>query len=124
MEVDPIPADIQNFILRHVDSVAQLEALLLLRGNTHETWTPAITAKRLYANEQEITEVLDRLCEDGLLKVNDGVYRYDADPELRGLIDRLVEVYSRHLIAVTNMIHAKPRRIRQFADAFKIRKDR
>jgi len=38
------------------------------------------------------------------------------------LIEQLVEVYSHHLIAVTNLVHSKPRRIGSFADAFKFRK--
>jgi hypothetical protein len=40
------------------------------------------------------------------------------------MIARLADVYARHLIPVTNLIHSKPRRIREFADAFKLRKDR
>ncbi len=52
------------------------------------------------------------------------MYRYECASEARQKVDRLASVYSRHLIPVTNMIHAKPRRIREFADAFKFRKDR
>ncbi len=125
MTREPIPADIQDFIVRHVDSVTQLEALLLLRGNPGETWDLSRTARRLYTTEQEVAEVLALLCADGLLSVNNGIYRYDcATPEERSLVDRLADIYSRQLIPVTNMIHAKPRRIRQFADAFRLRKDR
>ena len=40
------------------------------------------------------------------------------------LVARLSEVYRRHLIPITNLIHSKPRRIREFAEAFKLRKDR
>ena len=40
------------------------------------------------------------------------------------MIDRLADSYAKQLIPITNMIHSKPRRIRQFADAFKFRKDR
>jgi hypothetical protein len=32
-------------------------------------------------------------------------------------------LYAANLIPVTNLIHAKPSRIREFADAFKLRKD-
>lgn len=125
MTGERIPDDIQDFIIRHVDSVTQLEALLLLRGNPGETWDLSKTARRLYTTEQEVAEVLARLCADGLLSVSNGFYRYDcATPEERNLVDRLADIYSRQLIAVTNMIHAKPRRIRQFADAFRLRKDR
>jgi D-serine deaminase-like pyridoxal phosphate-dependent protein len=120
-----IPADIQDFIIRHIDSVTQLEALLLLRSNAGETWNLSMTAKRLYTTEHEVAEVLALLCHDGLLSVSEGVYRYDgATPEQQSLVDRLAALYSRHLISVTKLIHAKPRRIRQFADAFRLRKER
>jgi hypothetical protein len=125
MADEPIPDEVRDFILRHIDSVAQLEALLLLRANPGESWTVGGAAKRLYAGEPEIADVLTRLCEDGLVSVADSIYRYDAATAgQRSLVDRLADVYSRHLIPVTNMIHAKPRRIREFADAFKFRKDR
>ena len=39
------------------------------------------------------------------------------------MVALLAEHYKRHLIPITNLIHAKPRRIRQFADAFKLKKD-
>jgi hypothetical protein len=125
MTHEPIPADVQDFIVRHIDSVTQLEALLLLRANPGDTWDLPTTAKRLYTSEQEVAAALGLLCDEGLLSVTDGVYRYDcATPLQRGLVDRLSDIYARQLIPVTNMIHAKPRRIRQFADAFKFRKDR
>jgi hypothetical protein len=119
-----VPNDVLEFIRRHIDSVAQLEALLLLRANANEEWDAAKAAKRLYTTEQDIADVLARLCADGFLVCKDNVYRYECAPEQRQKVDRLASVYSRHLIPVTNVIHARPRRIREFADAFKFRKDR
>jgi hypothetical protein len=49
-----VPDDVRDFILRHIDSVAQLEALLLLRANPDEDWDAPKTAKRLYTTHQEI----------------------------------------------------------------------
>jgi hypothetical protein len=118
-----IPDDVRDFILRNIDSIAQLEALLLLHANKGETWDVARTASRLYATEEEITEVLTHLCAAELLSNKDGLYRFDCDPAMQGLVDRLAEVYRRQLIPVTNTIHAKPRRIREFANAFKIRRN-
>jgi len=120
-----IPDDLRDFILRHIDSVAQLEALLLLRSNPGADWDAAEAAKRLYIGEQAAAEVLGRLCADGLLGQNAGRYRYqERNEEQRRMVDRLAEAYARHLIPVTNIIHAKPGRIRQFADAFKFRRNR
>jgi hypothetical protein len=87
MADEPIPDDLREFILGHIDSIAQLEALLLLRRNPGTTWNASSVAQRLYVSEGEATD-------------------------------------SRHLIPITNMIHGKPRRIREFSDAFKFRRDR
>src|SRR5262249_54429198 len=114
----------RDFILRHIDSVAQLEALLLLRANPKQDWDVKQTAARLYAGEREVAELLARLCADGLLRCNGDLYRYGCQtPEQGAMVDDLAATYSRHLIPVTAIIHAKPRRIREFADAFKFRKD-
>ncbi len=122
---DLIPEDLRDFVLRHIDSIAQLEALLLLRRNPTEAWTADVAAKRLYTTEAEATNVLDQLCADGLLICTDGSYRFDPQSdEQRQMIDLLAESYRRHLIPVTNLIHGKPRRLREFSDAFKIRKER
>lgn len=71
MADDLIPEDLRDFILRHIDSIAQLEALLLLRRNPEETWTAEASAKRLYISEADATHVLDRLCADGLLRCSE-----------------------------------------------------
>jgi hypothetical protein len=125
MADDLIPGDLRDFILRYIDSIAQLEALLLLRAHAGEEWDAKQTAARLYAGEPEVAEVLARLCADGLLCCNQGLYRYaPQSPEQQAIVERLAAAYARHLIPVTNMIHGKPRRIREFADAFRFRKDR
>jgi hypothetical protein len=125
MANEPIPDDLREFILGHIDSIAQLEALLLLRRNPSTTWTPRSVAQRLYVSEGEATDLLRRLHDEGLLAVNENSYRFDPQSaEQRQLVDRMADAYSRHLIPITNMIHAKPRRIREFSDAFTFRKDR
>lgn len=123
MADDPIPGDVRDFILRHIDSIAQLEALLLLRADSTQTWDAARVAARLYAGRDEIREVLVQLCADGLLTCKDDIFHFECSPEMQAAVDRLVTVYRQHLIPVTNLIHAKPRRIREFANAFKFRKD-
>lgn len=125
MPDSPIPLDLQNFIVRHIDSIAQIEALLLLRRHAPEDWDVTSTARRLYISEQETSEILENLCEDGLLQCGAGVYHFAGrTPEVERLVGRLAEAYAENLVAVTNIIHGKPRRIREFANAFKLRKDR
>ncbi|WP_296206054.1 hypothetical protein [uncultured Hyphomicrobium sp.] len=132
MPDSPIPHDLQTFIVRHIDSIAQIEALLLLRRHVSETrpevrnqtWDVASISRRLYISEQETLEILENLCADGLLTCGDGTYRFSCPPETERMVERLAETYAENLIAVTNIIHGKPRRIREFANAFKLRKDR
>jgi hypothetical protein len=124
MTDDPVPGDVREFIMRHIDSVAELEALLLLRANPNESWDVPSVARRLYTAESQIAGPFGRFCDEGLLTCMDHIYKYAPAPELAALVDKLAVAHARHLIAVTNLIHAKPRRIREFADAFKLRKDR
>ena len=120
-----VPDDVREFILQYIDSITELEALLLLRANPDERWDLAGTTGRLYTDESEVEAVLSRLCAAGLLDCQEDVYRYAPQrEEVRVLVDRVAAVYARHLIPVTNMIHAKERRIRDFADAFRFRRDR
>ena len=122
---DGIPVEVRDFILDHIGSIAQLEALLLLRANPGERWDAASISKRLYMSERDVEPLLAQLCADRLLSFAEDTYRYAPEPEERRLVvDRLALVYARQLIPVTNMIHEKQRRIREFADAFRLRRDR
>jgi hypothetical protein len=118
-----ISADLRNFIARYIDSVAQLEALLLLHKDPTEKWTLEGVARRLYTGESETAAVLSRLSGDGMVTHQDQFYWYECAPALAPTVDRLSDAYRHQLIAITNLIHAKPRRIREFADAFKLKKD-
>jgi len=119
-----IPDDVRDFIIQYIVSVAQLEALILLRANPDERWDVRAVAKRLYTDESSIAQALSKLTQDGLLTCDGALYRYDRDDPRRLAVDRVVATYAKQLISVTKLIHAQPDRIRQFADAFKFRKDR
>jgi hypothetical protein len=125
---DPlIPDDVQAFLLNRIDSIAQLEALLLLRTNPTHEWTAETLAKRLYISVQETAVLLERLRADGFLVAlpdPPGSYQYQpASSALAHMLDRVADLYTAYLIPVTNLIHTKPRtRVQESADAFKLRK--
>lgn len=104
--------------------MGQLEALLLLRADPDKTWDVAQLARRLYVNEAEAAAILAHLVEQGFVIAAGGSTRYDPGNKHNLIIDRLAEAYARQLIPITNLIHAKPRGIRAFADAFKIKRDK
>jgi hypothetical protein len=127
MADDLLPDDVKAFLLRHIDSIAHLEALLLLRANRELAWNAETLAKRLYTPVEETAEILARLCADGFLAVQGSesfLYQYHCPSrEQADMVDQVAVFYARYLIPVTHLIHAKPRtRVQAFADAFKFRK--
>ena len=119
----PVPEDVRDLILRHIHSVAQLEALMFLRARPAESWDAPSIAKRLYAPETEMVHALARLCSDGFLRREGPAYRYESSEESSGTVDRLAAAYARHLIPITQLIHTMSPNITAFSEAFKFRKD-
>ena len=122
-----IPEDVAQFIASQIDSIMQLEALLLLRREPQDKWSASTLAQRLYTSESETVDTLESLCAAGLVIAcgsEPTIYRYEPlSPELRDLVDHTADVYSKHLVAITNLIHSQPKtRVQEFADAFKIRR--
>jgi hypothetical protein len=125
MADDLVPSDVREFLLTYIESVAQLEALLLLMNKPEATWTAASVAAHLYIEESQAREVLERLCASGLAGCAKLAFWFNGDPPgQREIVERLAALYRNHLIPVTNLIHAKPSGARAFAAAFKLRKDR
>lgn len=124
MSHESLPAELRDFLVRNIDSIAQLEALLLLRASPEPGWSAGDAAARLYVGEPDAVEALSHLAAVGLLERSGDRYKYaPQSSELSRAADLLADSYRHHLIPITNLIHAKPRRIRQFADAFKLKKD-
>ena len=124
MADDPIPTEIRNFLVRCIESVAQLEALLLLRTTPQQAWNVPDVARRLYVAEKEAAQLLGGLVGSELAVTDGEAYRYQPrDCEMLDLVDQLAEAYARSLVPVTRVIHERDIAIRKFADAFKIRKD-
>ena len=125
MDTSGIPDDIRRFLLQHIDSVAKLEALLLMRHHAAQDWDAGLIAKRLYINTQQASTILADLSKVGLCRVTEpqgSCYRYDpVNDSLGDVVSRLAEVYARQLIPVTNLIHSRsPSSLQHFADAFKV----
>lgn len=125
---DLLPDDVKAFLLRYIDSIAHLEALLLLRTNAALAWSADRLAQRLYISVQDTAEILARLYADGFIAAQSSeplLYQYHCPSrEQAHMVEQVAMLYARYLIPVTHLIHAKPRtRVQAFADAFKLRKD-
>lgn len=129
MENAPFPEDLRRFVLTSIPSVPFLEALLLLRANPAQQWHATTLAERLYVRERTAHALLEDLARAGMATrcdaPPDDCYQYmPSSDQLRDRIDALANLYSRHLVEVTMLIHSSlDRKAQQFADAFKLRKD-
>lgn len=124
---EPVSPRLRAFLLEHVESVAQLEALLLLLllRRERKPLPVAIVARALYVPEPIAAEELAALGLRGLLATEADAWRYaPASAKTAALVEELAETYARALIPVTNIVHGNPLRLRRFADAFRFRKDK
>jgi hypothetical protein len=126
MQTEEIPDAVRRLIIENIDLVPELEAILLLREFPEHTWTADEAGQRLYVSRNVAVDVLETMTERGFF-VRDGEgYRYSPrSADLASVVDLLAVAYSKQLRAVTMLIHGKPSAgVRQFAEAFRLRKDK
>jgi predicted ArsR family transcriptional regulator len=120
----------QAFVADYIDSVLQLEVLLLLRARGDQPSSAEQISKELRIDAAWAAEQLQNLCNRSILVCTDEpvrTYRYQpARDDLRHTVDDLAQAYADRRVAVISLIYSKPMdKIRGFADAFRIRpKDR
>lgn len=129
MAGDPIPERVKEFISESIDSIAELEALMLMFRDPAVGWSASALAERLYSSPDQTEGAIAKLHALGLsdVKADDlETYHYrPSTPELGEMVEQIAETYSKYLVPVTNLIHSKPQsKVQQFADAFKLRKRR
>jgi hypothetical protein len=121
MSADQLPPAVRRFIAERIDSIPELEALLLLREYRSRTWTAAEAGERLYVSGTVAAYILAVLEQRGFVSSEGQGYRYTpGSNEQEGTIDALASAYAHHLVPVTELVHAKPSTsVRYFADAFR-----
>jgi DNA-binding IclR family transcriptional regulator len=98
--------------------------MLLLRGEPGTAWDAPTLARRLYVAQNRAAELLQQLAEAGFVAPAPPGWQWRPAPEVAARVDELATVYSENLLGVTELIHSRDdRRARQFADAFRLRKE-
>lgn len=122
MDQSRLPDAVKRFILLSIPSVPYLEALLIFRNKSSQSWGADEIAPRLYLNQAVAQDLLDALRQNGVLSMDSvtGKFRYQPEtPEMANMIDELAQAYPHHLIEVTHLIHAKMnKKAHKFANAF------
>jgi hypothetical protein len=121
--LQPIPDEVRRFVLFAIPSVPFLEALLLMRSTPRQTWTAAQIASSLYVGEGKAADLLAELSAAAIVERKLSGFRYcPRDEQMAELLDSLAAAYSRHLVEISQMIHAKTNgKPHHFANAFILR---
>ena len=119
-----LPAPITEFISHHIQSVEQLEVLVLLNRDPQAHWS----AKRVYdvvlSTLQSVQRWLDDLTRRGLIQKHadeTDCYQASADEAIRSQVAQLAECYRNTPVRVIEAIYRRESSaVQSFADAFKL----
>jgi hypothetical protein len=125
---EDLPPHVLRFLEENIDSVPQLETLLMMDREPDRFWLVADVASRNYTSEQRAAEILSALQRRGLVSSEAGPLRFRFNPakvETRALVSDLARCYQKNLSRITTIIHSKPSTsVTEFARAFDLKKDR
>lgn len=129
MSVPGIPENVLQFIAAKIDTVPQLEALLLLWENPRREWSEQELAGRIYVSDEAAAAILQALHRRQLTATtNDSPpkYRYSTAWDPSGeVMSEVAGTYRRHLVPLATYIHSRASSaVREFARAFDLKKDR
>jgi hypothetical protein len=122
------PAEIEQFIGQHIESLAQLEMLLLLRTESTRSWSCFDLARQLYITPDVCTTIIADLERRGFVlrdAADSSLARYrSGGASVDQLIDQLAALYQQRRVAVITLIYSKPvKKVQTFADAFRLRRE-
>jgi hypothetical protein len=125
---DEVPGRVLRFLEDNIETVPQLETLLMMSEEWNRSWPIAEVASRNYISEQRAQETLNALQRRGLVSAEESPHHFRFNPatnEVRALVAELARSYQKNLSRITTLIHSKPSMsIKEFARAFDLKKDR
>lgn len=126
---DPvIPQQVLQFIGEQIDTVPELECLLLLHQHGTRAWAPEDVAARIYIPRSTAEGILEVLVRRRLASAEGNPPRYRFNPSDAGsreLVAEVASTYQRFLVPIATFIHTKASAsVREFARAFDLKKDR
>lgn len=126
MAATGVPTPVKRFISAEIESVEQLEVLLLLRGAADKEWTAKEVARALVTQAESAAAWLEKMAGSGLLRAQGDSYRYAPRTKtVDETVDRLAESYAKYRVTVIALIFSKPsERVMLFSDAFRIRREK
>ena len=128
MKSGPIPNEVVRFLEDHIETVPNLETLLLMRQSQSVEWDAERIAARVYVTIETARGILEDLARREILTADETSTHYvyssaweQAHPEMQAL----EHSYRTALVPVAQLIHAKAAgSLRDFARAFRLKSDK
>ncbi|MES2803848.1 MAG: hypothetical protein V4654_15250 [Bdellovibrionota bacterium] len=128
MKRDDLPIDVRYFLETSIDSIEQLQVLILLQTHPNKIWTTNEIAIELRSVDTSIQKRLHDLYRRNILLVSDKENEHKFLPSstsMRALIEILAGENQLRPYQVIDAIYASPdKSILDFANAFKMRGDK
>ena len=126
MAEDGIAGEVREFLRQHIQSVEQLEILLLISGSPDRDWTLAAVYEIIRSSERSVATRLEEFTDKGFLRCNPGppaTYRYaPKDEKLRSAVSATAKAYQERRVRVVEAIFSPELDpLQGFSDAFKLR---
>jgi len=120
-----VPKEIQRFISDYIQTLEQLEVLLLVAALPDRAWTVDGVFQVVQTNREVVQARLDEFVGRGLMHVAAGEYRYAPQtPELARQVAATSEFYKLRRHTMVEFIYSRPDdELRNFSDAFRFRKE-
>ena len=127
MKHEDLPPEVTRFLRAHIDSVGQLELLLLLHASPQTDFSARQINDRLRSNVATVEGRLAALQARGLVTMQPGpepIFRYAPKSDaLRNAVDQLARVNRDFRGRVIDFIYA-PEKMRSFSDAFRLKEEK
>ena len=125
-----VPFELRQLIAQRLESMEQVEVLVLLARTEPRAWSSADVAAELRWPQRIATSCLEELTRGALLRrvgsgAGGGTYEYAPTPEDRESVASLMRLYDTRPLMLGRLIYDRPPNVaRSFADAFRIRSKR
>jgi len=97
---------VRSFIGRHIDSVAQLEVLLLLRAAPAKWWSVDEVARAQVSTSDAVALCLGHLTAERLVTQDGGAFRFEPAASEAPVVDQVAEAYATRRTTVVAAIFA------------------
>ncbi len=126
--MSPLPKDVINFLVTHIETIDQLEILRILNEDRARDWPSADLASAVQTDVDSVRAHAVAMHARGLVAISangtDVSCRYGvASPELEKGVTRVLQIYKERPVTMIKMVYERAKDpLRDFANAFRVRK--